>query len=136
MPNNAPPFPRRLPEPLEIRSAPVEQGAARGRELGYPTINVALRSAPPSLTHGIYACWVTANSQTFKGAMHYGPRPVFNDTETLEIHLIDAVIDVSPRTIDIAVIAKIREVEDFPSTEALLRKIAEDIQTVRAILEP
>lgn len=125
----------RLPEPLRIAAAPVVPGASRGRRIGIPTINVELSIIPKKLRHGIYACWILWNGKKYPGALHYGPRLVFNDSETCEVHVLDAIIDQTPKTVDIEIIARIRDVRNFKSTEALKQAIAADIEATRAILK-
>ncbi len=67
--------------------------------------------------------------------MHYGLRPVFKDTGTLEVHVLDAAIEELPATADIDIVGRIRDVQDFPSTETLQSAIAADILAVRAMLD-
>ncbi len=117
-----------------IQSAPVVSGAGRGRRIGIPTINVEPASAPKELTHGIYACFIFIDGKKYKGAMHFGPRPVFRDTETLEVHVLDATIETLPKTVDIEIAGRIRDIADFQSVEALQKAIAADIKTTRAML--
>jgi riboflavin kinase/FMN adenylyltransferase len=126
--------PYKLREAVCINDATVVSGRNRGRRIGIPTINIKLDDIPRSLQHGIYACRVRVAGTTYNGALHYGPRPVFNDTETLEVHIIDSVIHAVPHTIDIEIIGFIREVADFHSTEALLKRIQEDVTIARGML--
>lgn len=121
-------------EPIIITSAPTIRGSSRGKKLGIPTINVDPSSAPKELQHGIYACWITIGTKQYGGAMHYGPRPVFQDVDSLEVHVLDATIDEVPRTVTIKVVARIRDVQDFPCATALMERIAEDMKEARAIL--
>ena len=120
---------------IKITHASVVSGSARGRSIGVPTLNIALSSAPEELTSGIYACLILFDGKTYKGAMHFGPRPVFRDTETFEIHVLDAVIDAPPTTVDLEIIARIRDIENFPNVEALKKAIEGDISSTRAILD-
>lgn len=121
-------------EPVVMKNAVVVHGAGRGRRMGIPTLNMELSSAPKDFQHGIYACWIMVDGKKLMGAMHYGLRPAFKDSETLEVHVIDALIDKAPDTVDLIVVARIRDVEDFPDAEALIRKINDDIKAVRGIL--
>ncbi len=66
--------------------------------------------------------------------MHYGPRPAFKDTETLEVHIIDNVLQKEPEAIDIMVVGRIRDVENFDSAESLVARIQEDIEKTRGML--
>ncbi len=123
-----------LPKAIVISKATIVSGAGRGRRIGIPTLNIELSSAPKELTQGIYACWIILDGTRYKGAMHFGPRPVFKDSETLEVHVIDEAIAETPKTTDVEIVARIRGVENFPSVEALIEAIQSDIDASRAIL--
>ena len=126
--------PLRLPNIIRISGAKVVSGRGRGRTIGIPTINVEPTSVPPSLARGIYACTIRIGAETFAGALHYGPRPAFNDTETMEIHVIDAEVKTVTPTVDLALVAFLRGVENFPDVESLKKAIAGDIEAARAML--
>lgn len=134
-PPREPPATPKLLKPIAIRGANVVPGRGRGKTIGIPTINVEISSAPAELTHGIYACDVLLNGKKYMGAMHFGERPAFNDTETLEVHIIDETVTEVPATIDMTVVERLRGVEDFTTTEALVARIREDIDRARAILQ-
>jgi riboflavin kinase/FMN adenylyltransferase len=114
--------------------ARVVRGAGRGKQLDVPTLNFDLADVPPELDEGIYACRITANEVTYPGAMHYGPRPVFKDSKSLEVHLIDTTMPEAPEACEIAVIERLRDVKDFASAEDLRSQMQDDISTCRAIL--
>ncbi len=67
--------------------------------------------------------------------MHFGPRPAFRDTLTLEVHVLDASIDQAPISVDLVLVSRIRDVLDFLSVRALKEAIAEDIRMTRAMLK-
>lgn len=117
-------------------SASAISGTGRGREYGIPTININLASVPEQLQEGIYACFVNIEGDPvqYLGAMHYGPRPVFQDSRACEIHLIDTDLSTLPATVTVSVVQYLREIRDFPSTEALKEQILDDIDECRAIL--
>ncbi len=118
----------------QITAAKVVSGSARGRRIGTPTINIDPAQAPKELRHGIYACRISIAGKRYMGAMHYGLRPVFKDTETLEVHVLDATIERAPETVNIEIVGKIRNVKDFPGPEQLKEAIGQDIEAVRAML--
>ncbi len=111
-------------------------GAARGRQIGSPTLNADLSDVPQALGEGIYACFISMDEQTerFPAVMHYGPRPVFADSLTCEIHVLDRQILSPPTLLTVDVVAYIRSVSNFPSTEALQAQIQSDIKAARGIL--
>ncbi len=113
------------------------KGKGRGRKLGVPTINLQI---PPEfkLEEGIYAAWVFIDGESYRGALHFGPVPVFNELRrSLEVHLLD-VLEL-PQTMDqrikVRVVQKIREIQNFPSPEAMIERIQKDIEEALKILK-
>lgn len=115
-------------------------GSSRGRTLGTPTLNLNLAQVPAELEHGIYACRVTLatidSQDAYHAVMHYGPRPVFNDTESCEVHVLDKALKGQPEVVDVEVVALLRgpDTFHFASPEAMLAQIERDIEKARAIL--
>jgi riboflavin kinase / FMN adenylyltransferase len=114
--------------------AKVIQGSGRGKRIGSPTINMDLNDVPADMEEGIYACWANIDGTWQAGALHYGPRPVFKDISSCEVYLLDTTVNDVPSTIEIALVAYLRPVLDFPSVEALTRQITEDVTQTRAML--
>lgn len=122
-------------------AARVIAGTGRGRRLGFPTLNLDPRDVPEDLAHGIYACLVNTESQKrearslCKGALHYGPRPAFDDDAvSCEIYLLDTLLETTPPSLEVHIVARLREIRGFPSLEALKEQITQDVREVRAIL--
>jgi len=115
--------------------ARTEPGRGRGKEMHVPTINLLLEDVHPALDDGIYACLVKIDGKKENAAMHLGPRPVFHDTKTCEVHLIDREVEKAPDMLTVEVVAYLRPVLDFPSEKALLEQIQKDIADSRAILK-
>lgn len=111
-------------------TANVIKGSDRGRHLGTPTINLSLEKIPPELEYGIYACRCPLSA-----VLHYGPRPVFKDIPSCEVHILDESPEKTPTTLTVEIIHKMREVQDFPSVEDLKKQIQKDIDAARAILK-
>lgn len=121
---------------ISFESTPIT-GSGRGKSLRVPTINVDLSHVPIELEEGIYACIVELDhsGEMLMASMHYGPRPVFEDSTSCEVHLLDRTIDFEPQEISIHVIERLRDVQNFPSPGALITQIAEDNARAHAILE-
>ena len=66
--------------------------------------------------------------------LHYGPRPVFDDDVACEVHVLDQNLKQTPESVNVEVIQKLRNVQDFDSEDDLKAKIAEDIAQARDIL--
>jgi len=120
----------------------VVAGAARGRLLGFPTLNVEPDSPrkllPPD---GVYAVQVVGSRGRFDGMMNLGGRPTFDDEgRKLEAHLFDAEGDFYGDRVDIAFVAWLRDTVRFPTPEALVAQLHRDAEAARraltALVEP
>lgn len=124
-----------LGRPYGMRAL-VVRGDGRGRQLGFPTANLAVASSdkliPPA---GIYAVRGVTRAGTFPGALHLGPRPTFvGAPPTIELHLIDFDADLYGEEVRVDFVHRIRDVLPFQSVEALVAKIREDVAEARRIL--
>lgn len=115
-------------------SGVVQHGDKRGRTLGYPTANVALRDC--GLAHGIYAVRVALPDGTvWNGVASYGRRPTFDDgAPLLEVNLFDVARDLYGQSITVELVAHIRGEERFDSAESLIARMDIDAAQARAIL--
>jgi len=111
------------------------KGKGRGKFLGFPTINLEI-PAGFELAEGIYAAWVTINGVRFRGALHWGPIPTFEETaKSLEIYVLGvgdhelAHADLSAVTVE--PVARLRSISKFATIDALTRQIELDIIAVR-----
>lgn len=90
---------------------------------------------PPDFEEGIYACYARVGEKKLPGALHYGPRPVFDeDDRSLEVHLLDHTLNDPPPEVTVEVVKRLREIRDFPSEHALKVQMQEDIDQTRKIL--
>lgn len=110
-------------------------GAGRGKTIGTPTLNIDLNDVPAMTEDGIYAGWAQLDGTWQMAAIHYGPRPVFHDSESFELYLLDTTVDTAPESLEIVLIERLRDVLNFPSKEDLMTQIADDVTQTRAILE-
>ena len=112
----------------------VLHGDKRGRELGYPTANIALDPSC-AFKQGIYAVRVGVNGARHDGVASFGRRPTFdNGPPLLEVHLFDFANDLYGTRIDVAFIAWIRGEEKFASGEDLIAHMHADSRSARAAL--
>ena len=112
-------------------SGKIIHGEKRGRELGYPTANLALDAAC-GLAHGIYAVRVQANGKIHDGVASFGRRPTFGDgAPLLEIFLFDFSGDLYDVDIDVAFIGWVRPEAKFDSAEALVKQMDADSSHAR-----
>lgn len=117
-------------------SGRVQPGEARGRELGFRTVNLALASPQKLLPpDGVYAVRVDTPDGRFGGMLNLGARPTFGSTDrTVEAHLFDANGGWYGRWLRIEVLARLRDVRRFPDAAALVAQLRDDEQAARAVL--
>ncbi|WP_028969553.1 bifunctional riboflavin kinase/FAD synthetase [Sphingomonas sp. URHD0057] len=113
----------------------VQRGDARGRDLGYPTANIALGDYQRP-KYGIYAVRVTLDDGSeHPGVASLGVRPTFEPPqELLEAYLFGFDGDLYGRRIEVALHAYIREERKFESVEALVAHMREDEAMARKLL--
>lgn len=124
-----------LGRPWVIRGE-VVAGDRIGRELGFPTANIALgRHLEPAL--GVYAVRVRLpDGRDLPGVADVGRRPTITSegTTRLEVHIFDIAEDLYGRELTVALIAFLRPDERFPDRAALAAAIAHDVETARRTL--
>ena len=126
---------RMLGRPYQV-SGQVTPGERRGRLLGVPTIN--LSTLPPQKLlppDGVYAVRVEWRGGRLDGMMNQGPKPTFADgRRTLEAHLFDFEGDLYGEWVRVEWVERLRDVERFPSVEALKQQLDHDRIRARAVL--
>ncbi|MCM2264078.1 MAG: bifunctional riboflavin kinase/FAD synthetase, partial [Desulfuromonadales bacterium] len=109
-------------------------GEGRGRQLGFPTANLA--TAKELLPcEGVYAVRVRHGRRLYDGVANLGRRPTFAGVEpSLEIHLLDFAGDLYGARLRIYFVERLRDEQNFPSAAALQAVIRDDIARARAVL--
>jgi riboflavin kinase/FMN adenylyltransferase len=117
---------RLLTRPFAIEGV-VEHGDKRGREIGYPTANLALG---PYLRprFGIYAVrGRLADGRVLDGAANLGIRPTFQPPrELLEPFFFDFDGDLYGQKLEVELVSFLRPEAKFERLEALTAQMAED----------
>jgi riboflavin kinase/FMN adenylyltransferase len=123
----------------EVRGAVVE-GDRRGRELGFPTANVAVPEEICLPAAGIYAGTFTGTDGVARpAAISLGHRPTFYTDQAyllLEAYLLDFSGDLYGQAASVGFVDRIRAEERFDSVEALVEAMNRDVETARRLLEP
>ncbi|MEL7730030.1 bifunctional riboflavin kinase/FAD synthetase [Citromicrobium bathyomarinum] len=124
-----------LTRPFAIRGI-VEHGDKRGREIGYPTANLALEDyLRPK--YGIYAVTgrILSSGEELKGAANIGIRPQFEPAkELLEPYFFDFSGDLYGQEIEVALHHFIRPEAKFDSLDALIAQMDRDCAEARRLL--
>ncbi len=114
----------------------VVPGDGRGKTIGFPTANLAgipaRKLLPPD---GVYAVRVEWRGGRADGMMNQGGRPTFQQAErSLEVHLLDFSGALYGEWLKVEWVARLRDVQRFPSPEALRAQLERDRSSARAAL--
>lgn len=125
---------RLLTRPFAIEGV-VEHGDKRGRELGFPTANLAMGDyLRPRF--GVYAVrGRLPDGRMVDGVANLGTRPMFDPPkELLEPWFFDFDGDLYGQTIEVALIAFLRDETTFDGLDALKAQIMRDAEAAKAAL--
>ena len=114
----------------------VVHGAARGRELGFPTANLSPQAEGLIPADGVYAGWLTDNGKRYPAAISIGNNPTFDGVpqKQVEAYVLDREIDLYDHVVEVAFVEHIRGMVAFTGIEPLIRQIEDDVVKTRAIL--
>jgi len=127
----------RPPRPHEVRGT-VEVGDGRGRELGFPTANVAVPARICLPADGIYAgTFVAEDGVERPAAISLGRRPTFYEhaeVSLLEAYVLDFDGDLYGQRVKVRFVDRIRAEERFETVEALVEQMGRDVEAARKVL--
>lgn len=115
----------------------VIHGAHLGREIGFPTANFFPPEGLVQLGDGIFVSLATlAGESESRPAMTYvGTRPTINSgVRQVETHLLDFAGDLYGQTIEVAMLEKLRDDQQFPNLDAMIGQLAIDEEHTRRYL--
>jgi riboflavin kinase / FMN adenylyltransferase len=126
-----------LGRPFAIEGV-VEHGRKLGRELGFPTANVALRDyVVPRF--GVYATRTRLpDGRRIAGVANLGVNPTVEGIEAplLEVWLFDFDEDLYDQVIETELVAFLRPEEKFDDLETLTAQVMDDARRARELLLP
>lgn len=122
---------RALGRPVSLAGDVVE-GDRLGRQLGFPTANLAVDGMvlPPT---GVYAATAVTREGRWAAAVNLGRRPTVapgGGAVRVEAHLIGFEGDLYGTRLELELDRRLRGEERFPSREALVAAIARDVADV------
>lgn len=116
---------------------PVADGDKRGRTIGFPTANVAIRPEILMPADGIYSGWLVRESgETLPSAIYVGTRPTFYENEPaslLEVHCLDWAGDLYGETVAVRFEHRLRGDRRFETIEGLTAQLAIDCQRAKEL---
>jgi riboflavin kinase/FMN adenylyltransferase len=123
----------------------VVHGLKRGRELGFPTANLAADLEGFVPADGVYAGWLVDEGSAdglrtgirYAAAISVGTNPTFDDVprRQVEAHVLDETeLDLYGHLVEVQFLQRIRGMVAFEGVEPLKLQIADDVRSVRAAL--
>lgn len=116
----------------------VVHGEKRGRQLGFPTANIAYDESSIIPSNGVYAVLIEFEGKSYSGVCNVGKKPTFHDpgtmSTTVEVHIIDFDEEIYGVKVKIDWIAYIRGEVKFNSIQELIKQIGEDKETAKRLL--
>ena len=116
-------------------SGRVVSGHRRGRNMGFPTANLA------SVTEllpgdGIYATILELQNHCWLSVSSVGRNPTFGEgSRTVEAFILDFAGDIYGEAVKLSFVQRIREERMFAQIEDLVTQMREDVQAARAIFD-
>jgi riboflavin kinase / FMN adenylyltransferase len=120
----------------------VVHGAARGRDLGFPTANLSSDASGLIPADGIYAGWLVDEAGTrWPAAISVGSNPTFDGvSRQVEAHVIDRPeeriedFDLYGQTVVVEFVARLRGMVAYRGPEALVEQMRQDVLQTHDIL--
>ena len=120
----------------------VVHGAARGRELGYPTANLAASAQGYIPADGIYAGWLVDQAGSrWPAAVSVGSNPTFDGVDRqVEAHVINRPpervqdFDLYGQSVVVEFVERLRGQITYTGPEALIEQMELDVHRARSVL--
>lgn len=113
----------------------VIHGKKRGRKLGYPTANLAIKENRVMLPNGVYIVQAYVDGKCYGAIASIGTNPTFSDiSRRVEVNIFDFRQDIYDKIIRVDFLKAIRREIKFSSVDALLNQMHKDVAMAKAYL--
>lgn len=110
----------------------VVRGAQLGRQLGFPTANLALQGRKPPLAGVFVVRAQTLAGQVYRGVANLGTRPTVDGVnQVLEVHLLDVAPNLYGQRLQVHFLKYLRAEQRFADVDALKQQISADVAQAR-----
>lgn len=114
----------------------VIKGNQRGRQLGFPTANLAIAERRLIPANGIYAVRIRIGGTWHGGAANIGVRPTFdNGARLVEVYVLDFDGDLYDQIVEVQFIKRLREERKYDTLDALIAQMHRDVAETRRVLQ-
>lgn len=111
----------------------VSHGDARGRTMGFPTVNFSYPDGLCEAKHGVYAASCVINGREYTAVTYIGRRPTYLLKETVcETNILDFSGNLYEQKLSVSLRRFLREDRLFSSKEELKEQIADDIKEAKS----
>ena len=111
-------------------SGKVVHGSGIGKQLRFPTANLDLKKEDVELSAGVYSALVFLFDKEYLASLTILESPVFK----FEVHLLDYIgEDFYSEILKVQIGEKISDIIKFDNTEALKKKIEEDLLKIKSL---
>ncbi|GAA1393323.1 bifunctional riboflavin kinase/FAD synthetase [Pseudonocardia kongjuensis] len=113
----------------------IVHGHKRGRDLGFPTANVACPPHTAIPADGVYAGWFRIGDRRLMTAISVGTNPTFSGrVRTVEAYVLDVDENFYGHEVGVEFVERLRGQEHFDGVEPLIAQMGKDVADTRTIL--
>ncbi len=113
----------------------VVHGERRGRDLGFPTANLATSPHTALPADGVYAGRFAIGERLLPTAISVGTNPTFSGrVRTVEAYVLDVSEDFYGHEVALDLVARVRGQERYDDLDALVTQMIRDVESVRELL--
>ncbi len=114
----------------------IVKGQGLGRKLKFPTVNLKVAEDYKLIPmKGVYAVRTVISDKVVFGMMNIGFRPTVGGSgRTIEVHLLDFEGDLYGASLQVDVLARLRDEIKFESVEGLSEQLRKDEAVTRSVL--
>jgi riboflavin kinase/FMN adenylyltransferase len=114
----------------------VVHGHKRGRDLGFPTANVACPPYTAIPADGVYAGWFRIGDRRLPAAVSVGSNPTFSGrVRTVEAYVLDVDEDFYGHEVGVEFVERLRGQEVYDGLEPLIAQMRLDVERTRELLD-
>ena len=111
----------------------VIHGKERGRKLGFPTANLAIKENRVMLPNGVYVVYAYVDGKRYDAIASIGTNPTFSDiSRRVEVNIFNFHQDIYDKIIRVDFVKAIRREIKFTSVDALLKQMHKDVAVSKA----
>ena len=113
----------------------VVHGHKRGRDLGFPTANIACPPYTAVPADGVYAGWFAIGDRALPAAVSVGTNPTFSGrVRTVEAYVLDVDEDFYGHEVSVEFVHRLRGQETYDGFEPLIAQMNLDVERTRELL--